>query len=91
VEDPVCDPVLLVSLWVELPTDPVALVLPVPLMLPLVLADPLTPPVEGVVLEELLLEGAVLEELLLEGEVLEDPVCEFVDPAPCENVSFEVD
>jgi hypothetical protein len=73
----VCEPLVLVSLWVEPLIEPLVVPAVVPAALPLV--DPLTPPVL-VSLDC----GVVLVVPLAEPDCV-------VDPAPVENVSFEVD
>lgn len=73
----VCEPLVLVSLWVEPLIEPLVLPAVAPVALPLV--DPLTPPVL-VSLDC----GVVLVVPLAEPDCV-------VDPAPVENVSFEVD
>ena len=73
----VCEPLVLVSLWVEPLIEPLVLPAVAPAALPLV--DPLTPP------EVVSVDCGVV--LLVP---LAEPVW-LVDPAPVENVSFEVD
>ncbi len=98
----VCEPLVLVSLWVEPLIAPLVLPEVDPAALPLV--DPLAPPVvvesdcgevdvellgyELVLLGDVLVVGAVLVVLDADPAVLPDWL---VDPAPVENVSFEVD